>query len=142
MSSPPLNCFLAAARTASLIASITNSRSMPCSWQSASMFCAMVVLINKTSRCSWLSSPFVLQQMAIKLFSFFGPSKLSFYVECGAELLADFGAIPMRHASRLINEHPNHRTIVGAGDFGVDQLDAVVNRGLLGKLANALLHRP
>src|SRR6266446_1287622 len=46
MSSPPLNCFLAAARTASLIASITKSRSMPCSWQRASMFCAMLVLIQ------------------------------------------------------------------------------------------------
>src|SRR5215471_3881263 len=45
MSSPPLNCFLAAARTASLIASITRSRSMPCSWHRASMFCAMLVLI-------------------------------------------------------------------------------------------------
>src|SRR5580765_6023697 len=50
MSSPPLNCFLAAARTASLIASITRSRSMPCSWQRASMFCAMVVLILKDPR--------------------------------------------------------------------------------------------
>src|SRR5438067_7562602 len=46
MSSPPLNCFLAAARTASLIASITKSRSMPCSWQRASMFWAMLVLIS------------------------------------------------------------------------------------------------
>src|SRR5438067_6224876 len=46
MSSPPLNCFFAAARTASLIASITKSRSMPCSWQRASMFWAMLVLMS------------------------------------------------------------------------------------------------
>src|SRR6185436_6750555 len=45
MSSPPLNCFVAAARTASLIASITRSRSMPCSWQRASIFCAILVLM-------------------------------------------------------------------------------------------------
>ena len=63
-------------------------------------------------------------------------------VECGAELLADFGAIPVRHASGLINEHANHRTIVGAGHFRMDQLNSMVNGGLLGKLANALLHRP
>src|SRR5947208_7257076 len=46
MSSPDLNCFLAAALTASFIASITRSRSMPCSWQSASMFCAIDELMN------------------------------------------------------------------------------------------------
>src|SRR6185295_7986468 len=45
MSSPDRNCFLAAARTASFIASITRSRSMPCSWQSASIFCAIDELI-------------------------------------------------------------------------------------------------
>src|SRR5205085_5881712 len=45
MSSPERNCFLAAARTASFIASITRSRSMPCSWQSASIFCAIDELI-------------------------------------------------------------------------------------------------
>ena len=65
-----------------------------------------------------------------------------FDVEDGPELLADFGAIPVCHASRLINEHPNNGTIVGAGHFRVDQLDSVVDGGLLGKLANALLHRP
>src|SRR5215510_3457224 len=41
MSSPERNCFLAAARTASFIASITRSLSIPCSWQSASIFCAI-----------------------------------------------------------------------------------------------------
>jgi len=65
-----------------------------------------------------------------------------FDVECGAELLADFGAVAVRHASGLINEHANHRTIVGAGHFRVDQLNSVVNGGLLGNLVNALLHRP
>ena len=65
-----------------------------------------------------------------------------FDVECGAQLLADFGAIPVRHASRLINEHPDNGTIVGAGHFRVDQFKPVINCGLLGKLANALLHRP
>src|SRR6266850_129984 len=46
MSSPDLNCFFAAARTASFIASITRSRSIPCSWQSASMFCAIDELME------------------------------------------------------------------------------------------------
>ena len=46
VSSPDLNCFFAAARTASFIASITRSRSIPCSWQSASMFCAIDELMN------------------------------------------------------------------------------------------------
>src|SRR6185295_11485058 len=45
MSSPERNCFLAAARTASFIASMTRSLSIPCSWQSASMFCAIDELI-------------------------------------------------------------------------------------------------
>src|SRR5689334_5883681 len=45
MSSPDRNCFLAAARTASFIASMTKSRSIPCSWQSASIFCAIDELI-------------------------------------------------------------------------------------------------
>src|SRR6266849_4912085 len=36
-----------------------------------------------------------------------------FDVEDGAQLLADFGAILVRYASRLINEHPNYGSIVG-----------------------------
>src|SRR5215203_4201866 len=52
MSSPERNCFLAAARTASFIASITRSRSMPCSWQSASIFCAIDELM-KVSLSQW-----------------------------------------------------------------------------------------
>src|ERR1051325_7815314 len=51
MSSPERNCFLAAARTASFIASMTRSLSMPCSWQSASMFCAIDELMFVSLIC-------------------------------------------------------------------------------------------
>src|SRR5918993_63541 len=44
-SSPSLNCLRAAARTASFIAEMTSSRSMPFSLHSASMLCPMVALI-------------------------------------------------------------------------------------------------
>src|SRR3954464_10774579 len=74
MSSPPLNCFLAAARTASLIASITRSRSMPCSWQRASMFCAILVLIW------WVQSSLALvlsDQVAVDRLLFLGFAKLA-----------------------------------------------------------------
>src|ERR1051326_517749 len=78
MSSPPLNCFFAAARTASLIASITRSRSMPCSWQRASMFCAMLVLILfEFSR----RLPVCPGQMPIGFFAFAGPPEFTFDID-------------------------------------------------------------
>src|ERR1044072_41428 len=65
ISSPDRNCFLAAARTASFIASITRSRSMPCSWQSASIFCAIDELIFYFAR-SYIG-PAVLYDLFLQL---------------------------------------------------------------------------
>src|SRR5207237_7142472 len=74
------NCFLAAARTASLTASITNSRSMPCSWQSASIFCAIVVLIYQLCFRS-AARPVVLYQMTINSLALTRLAKFLFRVD-------------------------------------------------------------
>src|SRR4029079_1197152 len=86
MSSPPLNCFLAAARTASFTASITKSRSMPCSWQRASIFCAILVLMLfgalSSSRASGahLSLTILSDQVPVNFFAFTCHAKFFFYV--------------------------------------------------------------
>src|ERR1043166_8616692 len=83
MSSPERNCFLAAARTASFIASITRSRSIPCSWQSASMFCAIDELIS-VSLFVWLGAGLNRVVEPIQLFLYF-----SLFITCASQFRFD-----------------------------------------------------
>jgi hypothetical protein len=46
------------------------------------------------------------------------------------------------YASRLINEQTHYRLAFGTGDFGVNQLNSVVDGRLLGNLPHPLCNRP
>src|SRR6267378_7842201 len=65
-----------------------------------------------------------------------------FDVQDGAQLMTNFRAVVMGYASRLINEQAYYGTAFGAGDFGVNQLESVVDGRLLGNLAHPLCNRP
>ena len=65
-----------------------------------------------------------------------------FHVEDGADLQTHGRTIIVSHAARLINEHAHRRMPFGAGDFRMDQLYSVVDRGLPGNLPHALCNRP
>src|SRR5947208_1201897 len=91
MSSPDLNCFLAAARTASFMASMTRSRSMPCSWQSASMFCAMDELM-KLPVSGWLDA--IVTCASLSLFSCYSVVSLRSQISDLRDANWQFASIP------------------------------------------------
>jgi len=62
-------------------------------------------------------------------------------VQSSADLGAHVGTIVVSYASRFINEHPNYGMTFRPGYFRMNQLDPVVDGGLLGNLTNALYNR-
>ena len=64
-----------------------------------------------------------------------------FNVQDGAHLMTDFRAIVVGYATGLINEQTHYWTAFGAGDFGVNQLNSVVDGRLLGNLPHPLCNR-
>jgi hypothetical protein len=50
-----------------------------------------------------------------------------FHVQNRPEMSAHFRAILVGHTLRLINEYTNNRLVLGAGYFGVNQLEAMVD---------------
>jgi hypothetical protein len=64
------------------------------------------------------------------------------HVQHSAQVMTHIRAIVVRDTSRLVNEHSDYRVAFRAGDFRVNQFDAVVDGGLLGKFLNALCNRP
>ena len=62
-------------------------------------------------------------------------------VQDRADLGTHSGTILVSYPVRLINEHANYGMAFRAGDFGMDQFDAVIDCGLLGNLTNTLYNR-
>jgi len=56
--------------------------------------------------------------------------------------MTHIGTIVMSYSARLINEHSDYRVTFRAGDFRMDQFNAVVDGCLLGKFLNPLCNRP
>ena len=50
-----------------------------------------------------------------------------FHVENCPEVDADFRAILVGHTLRLVNEYTNNRLVLWAGNFGVNQLEAMID---------------
>jgi hypothetical protein len=65
-----------------------------------------------------------------------------FDIQDGAHLMTNLGAIVMGYASGLINEQTHYRLAFRTGDFGMHQLDSLVDGRLLGDLAHPLCNRP
>src|ERR1700752_54948 len=232
MSSPERNCFLAAARTASFIASITRSRSIPCSWQSASMFCAIDELM-KSLYLSWLGASrsetaslslfrllptsvllgapkflfdvyfqvcfryqiqrhahaavcpvfknhfvavephqtppeialavdrlpglqlrvttgeaFVIGRLikptlqpGRRYFQCVGSVDEVFHIQNGTQVCADFGTILVGYTLRLVNKYTDNRLVLGACNFRVHQLEAMVDCHLFSQFLNPCRNR-
>jgi hypothetical protein len=50
-----------------------------------------------------------------------------FHIQNRPEVNADFRAILVGYALRFVNEYTNNRLVLGAGYFGVNQLEAMVD---------------
>ena len=64
-----------------------------------------------------------------------------FDIQDGAQLTTNMRAIVVGYASGLINEQTYYGTAFRAGDFGVNQLNSVVDGRLLGNPPHPLCNR-